>query len=751
MPSWFECSVRRPKTVGALLVILTLVAAGGLTQLRFDDDYRSVFRSDGPDYRALEEITAIFGREDNDLVVVVDGPDVLAPESLAFIWDLHQAIAEVDSVESVYSVASLPAVAIRLRRGGPAMAASLSQARDAIAGNSLVSDKLLSRDARTTILMVHLGDAPLTVQQLEPRVAAIREAIAGVPPVDQARVRITGIPEIRVDVIRTVQRDQIMFNIVLVLVAGALGLLIFRRAAALVILGTGPLLGVVWTLGALGWAGEPLNVMNNVVPQLVLAIGFTDAVHLLYTFQRSARGGRTSADAALEAIRHVGPACALTSLTTAIGFGSLAFTTIELVRHFGLACAAGTVLGYVAVLATVPLLVGTRLGSAALTRPSPGRARNFAARLVQTLEPATQRPLMVTCLACVAAGLLLAVALQVRPDFRFTENLPSSSEALLALQHRDAELGGSAPVFVWVRWGEGRTFSNEVANLVEAVHETVADDPDTYATTSIVDLLEASGRRAPPGRELDALSRLPPDLVERWLNPEARSSLVAALVPDDGAAALSTVVQRLRQRLAALGNRASDAELTVAGLTVVSTQTSLGMIGDLNRSLGVAVLLICVILAVAFGSVRLGLISMVPNVLPLLGVGALLFVTGRPLQYTSVAVFAVGLGLAVDDTIHFLTAYRRGLATGRSIPESVRFSLETVGPALCATTALLVAGLATLWLGEMPMVQLFGLLMCALLVLALIADLVVLPAMLQILHRRVETARGTDAHTSSAN
>ena len=747
MPSWFELGVQRPRLVGALLVGLTLLSVVGLTRLRFDDDYRSVFRSDAPEYVALEEMTDIFGREDNDLMVVVDGPDMLAPGSLEFLWRLHQAIGEIHGVESVYSLASLPTVAVRLRRGGPTMAESLTGLRDAISANPLVVDKLLSGDGRTTILVAHLGDAALTVQELDLRLTAIRAAIDQVAPVDDVRIRLTGIPEIRIDVIRTVQRDQITFNIVAILVAGALGFLIFRRVSALVILGVGPVLGVVWTMGALGWAGESINVMNNVVPQLVLVIGFTDAVHLLFFFTRCRLKGSSESEAALQAIRHVGVACALTSLTTAVGFASLAFTSVDLVRRFGLACAAGTVLGYIAVLSTVPLLASTRLGTAAVRSPAGGRPDRVGERIVRALEPATRRPAGVVAASTVGAAFLVLCALQVTPDFRFSENLSSASEALEALEHRDAALGGSAPILAWVRWADGREFSTAVVNVIEDVHDALAADPDTHATTSVLDLLAASGRRAAAGAELDALSRIPPDLVGRWVNPDARSALVAALVHDNGAAALAPMLQRVDERLTTISNRNPDVDIALAGLTVVSTQTSLGMIGDLVRSLAVAAVVIFGVLAVAFRSLRLALISIVPNVLPLVGVGGLLFLTGQPLQYTSVAVLAVGLGLAVDDTIHFLTAYRRGLSERRSANEAVRSALETVGPALCATTALLTAGLATLWLGEMPMVRLFGMLMCALLVLALIADLIVLPAILQLLEPRVALPGDTYDHT----
>jgi len=176
-------------------------------------------------------------------------------------------------------------------------------------------------------------------------------------------------------------------------------------------------------------------------------------------------------------------------------------------------------------------------------------------------------------------------------------------------------------------------------------------------------------------------------------------------------------------------------EMQLAGLTPVAVSASRGMITDLGRSLAFAAIVIFGFIALAYRSGTLGLVSVVPNVLPLLAVTTVLVFTLGSLQYASVAVLSIGLGLAVDDTIHLLTAYRRrgGRAAGR---RAVEDAIRTVGVALCATTVVLLAGLGPLVLSGLPTVQLFGALICVLLVAALVADLVFLPALLVLVSDR---------------
>lgn len=170
----------------------------------------------------------------------------------------------------------------------------------------------------------------------------------------------------------------------------------------------------------------------------------------------------------------------------------------------------------------------------------------------------------------------------------------------------------------------------------------------------------------------------------------------------------------------------------VSGLYPVSARTSLQMIRSLGASLTVAALLILATLAVATRSAKLGIVCVIPNLLPLGMVCLFLVASERPLQFTTVTVLAVVLGLAVDDTIHVLAGVRRAQKAGANIEAAVATTLESVGSSLVITTALLVAGFGAVGLSRAPLMSLFGWLVAGALLVALVADLLILPALLRV-------------------
>lgn len=716
--------LRHRVLVGIGVLAVTALAVAGMMRLEFDDDYRDVFRDDSEEFRFLEQLTEEFGREDNDLFVILPSDGVLRPNGLRRLARLHEEISAVVGGDRVYSLASAPTLAVALRRD--AGDERLAQLVADPGLQAVARGRLLSADGRHALVVVGLGDEELDLASLEPLLAEI-ERVAGLHG-----AVVTGIPTVRRAVIRAVQRDQVLFNVTALLLGGGLGLLLFRRVIALLMLGIGPALGVVWTLGAMGWAGESINVLNNLVPQLVLVIGFADAVHLLLHFRRARADGAGADEAALATVQRVGLACLLTSVTTAIGFGSLMLARVELVRRFGVACSAGALLSFVAVAVVVPLLCSTRLGDRLVLPDERSRHSRFADRLERWTRVALVRPLSVAVATGAALVVLIGIALQARPDYRYTENLPDDHDAAEVLQMREKAFGGSVPVLVRIGWTGRRDLgSPEVRDAVVQVQEALAAEPLASPVTSFRHIVELAG--GDPDAPDGMLRRLPPSLTRRWIRPEGNAVVVAALLPDIGSAALLPRLEALRGRIASAPALRADGggegiSARVGGLTAVSTAASVRMIGDLGRSLGFAALVIFAAMALAFRSLTLALISLTPNLLPLLSAVAALVLLGIPLQYTGVAVLTIGLGIAVDDTIHFLVAWRRHRTrVGREA--AVRRTVRTVGQALVTTTGLLVVGLATLAISDLPTIRQFGLLMCLLLVVALVADLLALPAL----------------------
>ena len=176
--------------------------------------------------------------------------------------------------------------------------------------------------------------------------------------------------------------------------------------------------------------------------------------------------------------------------------------------------------------------------------------------------------------------------------------------------------------------------------------------------------------------------------------------------------------------------RYAGVNLSLTGTSVVAVGQLNGMILDLARSLGLAALVIFGVMTAALRSIRLGLLTVLPNVFPLALIGAFLVWIGRPLELTTVIVFSICLGVAVDDTIHFVMRYRRELAIDGDVNGALSRTFVAVGAALLTTTAVLVGGFSTVLLSAMPTNRLFSILSCVALVAALIGDLVFLPALL---------------------
>ena len=220
------------------------------------------------------------------------------------------------------------------------------------------------------------------------------------------------------------------------------------------------------------------------------------------------------------------------------------------------------------------------------------------------------------------------------------------------------------------------------------------------------------------------------------------AALVSANVRDDGAAALEPVFLSIGAGLDRLEALHPGFEMRLTGVTYVSAAVSLAMISELAFSLFAAGIIILLIIIFALRSASLGLISVLPNVFPLAATGAVLVLAGMPIQYTSVMSFTICLGIAVDDTIHFLTRYRKLCAEGVDSDPAVRQSLREVGSVLVTTTLIMVGSFLVLQVSELPMIRLFGV-MCALaLTWALIGDLIFLPAMLTWWGRRGSRRRG---------
>jgi predicted RND superfamily exporter protein len=226
------------------------------------------------------------------------------------------------------------------------------------------------------------------------------------------------------------------------------------------------------------------------------------------------------------------------------------------------------------------------------------------------------------------------------------------------------------------------------------------------------------------------VDRIPPDFLKRILRSDLRRAVLTMHVPNTGAASTRPAFHRMAKSLAAIANQHPGIAIHLTGSSVVAAENMSSVIGDLVRSLSFASITVFLVLTIALRSVTLGLLSIIPNAFPLLLNAGILYWLDKPLQITTVLTFSICLGIAVDDTIHFLIRFLRERKQGRSVRDAIVHSFERVGLALLITTAIITGGFAASMTSALPGLVFFGGLACTALLAALLGDLIILPALL---------------------
>ncbi|MCH7702673.1 MAG: MMPL family transporter [Planctomycetes bacterium] len=724
------------------ILALTVAAVSGLalvgvTRLRVDDVPRNLFRTDNDEFAQLEQLYRDFGADDNDCMLVVVADELFAPPAVAALREMVAHARAIEGVRAVYSLVDT----IVFEAGQPprsllppvsAPPEEYARARREALDHPVLAGQLIAPDGRTMLVIVRLDEARIAISDMAPVIDRLRSLVQRVDASADLSVRLTGLPVIRVEIYLSIPREQAIFMTVGAALGAVIGFVLFRSWAAIALVMIGGTTGALWSLGAMGWLGLEMNVLSSVLPTLVMVIGFTDAVHLIYDMRASRRTGTPALEASCNAIRHLGPACALTSLTTAIGFGSLALAGVPIIRGLGLACAVGVGVTLAAVLLLIPLLASTRIGTH-IERRSPStlavRISPYCRRWMGTV---TRHGLLISVLGTMVTLGLVASALQLEPNSWLTEAVPTGGESALAIAHCDEAFGGVAFASMVLEWPEHQTLAspNVLACLAE-MQQLFADESTTRNPISVQNLLAVlPGTSDDLAQRVPLLQLVPEDVLHRFVRPELRRAVVTAHVPDIGTAAFEPVLADLENGLTRLGQRYPEMKMSLTGTSPVAVRQLNAMIRDLAASLGFAAVVIFAVMTVAFRSLRLGLLTVLPNVFPLAVTAAVLVWTGRYLQLTSVIVFTICLGVAVDDTVHFVMRFRRELRTDDNIAEALTRTFMAVGAALVTTTAILVAGFSTVFLSQMPTNRHFAALACIALIAALIGDLILLPALL---------------------
>jgi predicted RND superfamily exporter protein len=555
-------------------------------------------------------------------------------------------------------------------------------------------------------------------------------------------VRLTGLAVIRAEIVDELASDQRLFRFIALGIGLIICWIFFGRLSLVAVAGIPAAIAVIWLLGGMWLADQKITLLTGVAPTIVLVIVFSDCVHLLFSIRAAVARGETLDTAIDKAVRQVGPACVLTSLTTTLALASLIFVPHPFISRFGLTAAAGTAVALIVTLTTVPALSVFLLRGYA--RQEGGRSeRNLAFLAVDAICRAAGAAVLTAPRTIAALGLLITLAggwlhSMNEPRYSYASNLPQGNPALAAIEAVNAKLAGANTLMVVIDWPDDyEFFSLNTLEAVRNVHAILAEEKALGAISSLHAIEEWLG--GDEDKELRLVEFLEQaqeqQLVTKLVAPEQKSALVTAQFKNLDSAELVPILDRIEQHLNVLRQEHPKAAFDITGIVPISADASYEMLQQLNRSLLIAVGLILILLTLAMHSLEVGLVSILPNLFPLSVGGAYLFLFEGGLQFTGLVAFTVGFGIAVDSTIHMLNRYRLERAEGLAAKAAVQRMIALVGPVIIVSTLVLAAGIGTSILSELPMVRLYGSVVVIVLGAALVGDLLFLPAVMAVVER----------------
>jgi len=673
-----------------------------------------------------------------DAIMVVECPQVFTRVGAVALRHLVERLESLDAVAGITWLDRAPPLNIfgldePILPRGPASPHRFEVARAKALEHPLVVGQLLSPDAQTLLLLITYDWALVQEEEdvTEALVETAKAAAAEYPSVPIS-VALTGPVPIRLEWVRNRDANERLFQFVGYGLILALSAVLFRGLSVVLVTAAAPALGVFWTLGLVRAIGLQDNPFSHVIlPVLLSLVGFADSVHMMVDIRRGLAAGLTPREACRRALSTVGVACFLTMITTAIGMASLSLARHEVVRDFGWSCVIGVACTWVAVLTVLPLCCATPW-SRVLAR---GAGREVIGgqlhRVARGIDFTLRHARLTSALTIGLFAALGLMALMLEPDDRKANILPPGSEAQRALDHLDKAMGGLDVCSADLQWSGEKT-PEEIADVLIDVERTLGAEPLLGHPLSVCRLIDSLPGEGTARERMDLLDLLPPPLKENLYDPANRTARVTFRVPDRGTVACKPTFERVDEELRRIEGAHPGFEVALSGEPIVRWRDLYQVVVDLARSLGTAAIEILVVMVVAFRSLRLGLIAIIPNMLPLAASAGWMVATGQPLDIVSVCALTICLGIAVDDTIHFLSRYRFELDQGLEKTEAIRQAFAEVGTGMIMTTIVLVAGFSSVFFSESRDHRAFASLGVVTLAIALLCDIFCLPALVKV-------------------
>jgi len=725
--------VRHHRSLLALLAAATLASLVLIVRPGLREDYslEAFVASSDPSYRSYRRFLDQF--TSNEIAVIaVQADDALSPECLAAIRGLLDKLRALPGVERAQALADIPAWALNL-------------AGRRLTEHRLIAGNLLSRDGRTTAVLLHMhGEGRVAVNRRQ-TVAELRNVVAQARADHPAmRFVLAGPYVTHIEMYEYVDRDLLLFSIAAFLLMGVTLWIVFRKPGPMLY---AMLVGASATLCALGCAivcGYPTSLVTQMIVILVMVLSVANCVHLAVAGEETAEllPAADSSRRAAETLRRMLIPCIGAMGTTAAAFASVCVSAITPVRVFGLLMVYGLAFALVGGLAGSVLVTSPPACSAGAREKPPNQplrrpGGSLPAALAAVASWADARRPVVFALF-VIAGLASALGfVWLRFESDFVKNFRAGSHVRTSYRFIESNLSpvGSMEIVVATRDGRPILTPEVLAKARALGDDLVARHRPLRKAMTPADLMTLTSPDLPT-TPTEVETRLAlvrtvfgPDFAHHFLRSDG-AALRINLRAVEGVDVHDKLALAEEVRRTAAKTFGPDYSVEVTGLYYFYARLVAGLVRDQYRSAGLTALAVFLALLLTFRSWKAAAVAMIPNLLPILFCLGAMGWSDVPVNMTTAMMLSVTLGISVDATLHYLWRYRAELTRHREVRAALQATSRSVGRACFFTTVVITCGFWILLLSQFLPTAYFGGLVGFTMLGALAADLVLLPALI---------------------
>ena len=705
-----------------------------------------------------------YGQDGRSIFVGMYDEDLFTLEHFQDYYDLNAKIREITGVTECLSVTRV----YNLKKNDSIKKFEISQVvkqrpetqeevdaiRDEIMSLAMYDGLLFNTEKNSTTMLISIEDEYVNSTKRTEMVASLKSILDDYGKAHNIDVRISGMPYIREVTTQKMVKEIVGFTILAIFVAGLILYIFFRSWRPLVSVVAIVLLSVIYMFGIMVLLNFDVTILTGVLPPLLIIIGVENSIFMLNKYHREYNVCHDKMQALHNVIVRIGPANFLTNVTTAVSFASFIITRNVLLVPFGILASVCIMITYVMTMVLLPTFFSYQKKPEGkmvnyMNNPNIGYIMEKVSKFVLSKKRMIYAVLAVLLTLCVIG------AMRMSTSGRVVDDIAKNDKLYKDIMFFEENVGGVMPFEISIDTRKPKGVMNAgFIRKVQQLQDTLALYPEFSRPLSIAEVVKFArqgffnGKREqykiPSNNEFGFIMKYMPEtkggelpkIVTQYIDNQMQSTRISVQMANVTTPEIDQISKSLRPKIERVFPK-DKYDVVMTGSAIVTLQGTNYLIVNLSHSLLLAFIVIALLMAITFQKFKMVLISLIPNLIPLLFTAGVMGFCGIPLKMSTILVFSIALGISVDNTIHYLARYRLQMKINNyDIKKSVMAAILETGPSMIYSATILICGFLIFAFSSFGGTKIVGFLVPFTLLIALITNILVLPALVLTFNRK---------------